>query len=1737
MFSFTEVWVIKSNTIADEFDTLDVQKLEKPTTRSNIAKMSKEEPMSRSIVQDLSLASKSAMHSTAALNYKKGSTVDNLLDQTPKVKNSEQHILSKGMNGDGFIVTDVANNKKEQKVDTKRTKVRQEIEPNPEVYPGENIGKPYGDPDGYQTIGDGIFLMSTEQEAALSPKSTGSNTRNLDTFLTNSNSVSELIAGKERENAFSKSLPEPTKENLPDILTDLDKNSAKRRKNSTQHIEENFHDKRNVTLINEESGEKNEATEKANSRNSESMDSKIDGGEQHEKGKNSSGSEKANSSEEVDTSGPAADLDAMTPTEMNALQSFQNKLGQEDKVIGKLMLAKKVDKGQQDFIEKTNAMLHKENQKQIDNVMERYKNEESNFIKKNPYVLNKPKLLEKIKNTTYQDVTATKRGFLATNDNLRVENVYNSLLKEDEVISKGLNEKAEARKAILRHKDNPEDEQVSKFLDFLEEEDKHTENGDADVKPMKKTKGKKAKLQSKNLRLLVLEPSLGALSDKFTADGTPQLTDKDLAHMLGDVSAKSNKVKKLKATLKKLAGDKRKVRKEPVMKVLQNDLRNITKERERKLKTKSKGKKAKSEARNGVKWGISNAKETFSDDYENHYTQIKVMEINGGKRNRNRNSEKPTLFNKTENSVNKNNINAQKSDRKQKLDKQKGKRQQYIHKKISNTNSRRRVTSHKILRKSARHHKVQKQSNMKKGDMTNDLYVSVKTKNDKPNNNDKEYYWHGTVKPETRQLPTNPTDQIRKFGRISNILPVSFQPAAPEGIGQVIGDSSNIASLGTATKETTGFEDTDSETDTSKTYESNADHFHKLGLNKIDENAISSTSFFSASKPRQDEYNQALKQGIDPMAQKYVNSAMKEINDKDFEKVAGLVDKDSSKVVSMFDPNTLRPKLEEFIGNEHEGEKENLNEQYDERTNEHQNGNMNKKHKLKIVLHLPEKIDGNIQEIHGKDSEMPIGTIKDLTMQYTKAEKNPSLGQELADDDEDTLEGILSKPTAKLEEFHPQATVPSVEYVPETVVGKESNEWNKKGSEEEDASRDEEAKERNDSDYIDNVKSNKLLSMIKHSEELLQKELGRHEKSEEKTEGFVSKADDDEDEYNNSMNHHEQGESKSVTRKKKPHLKSTKTKKKTDKEVEDFTYNPEPSVSPNIYADQINYEQKSREVSQQIPTDTIDRIHQIFNADQHLMPLSTSKFLLDDKQALEKPGSGPLGASHRKKLSKANKNRKPLYKVSASTKLKNGQVNPPDINWRLLQHKPSWNLVPESHNLHIEGGKIHGGTINGGFISGGDIEGGDIEGGVITGGKILGGIFRDGRMENGVLKNGTVEGGVIQGGNIFGGKIRAGLVAGGRLRGGEVNGGKLSGGEIDGGVLKAGEIRGGLLKSGSVEGGLLKGGTIEGGHLLGGVMLGGKLKGGIVKSGVIKGGTIEGGVVDGGIIEDGVIIKGGVVRGNLPRNTTVVLNENGKNKTDDEDELTDKKIEEDLLNFSSSPSERVTLVKPTTAQMYKLKVDAASQDHYAEPAQQTSPAKASDEQISKPSDSEDPINISTLGAPESWPVESKHKAGKQTDSNKHKVASVSYSNTEEQKQKVAMDKPTTYQSGSNNKVKAFSKVSGNKDAIRYADKGDEFQQLAKDSENADQKSLMMRSPTPISWIKNMASSILKSYGTTTRATIGNFKRARELCSARTFPGNGTMKLSSSSVDYSHFHTFDFLLIMVLHHHSHPNSMF
>lgn len=1712
--------MIKSNLVGEELSLLDVQKFERPTTRSEIAQHNEVllkanpslptrepglssgnliEPQSELQKQDKEAKKSKPIEPSTAIDENKFIIKVDDQDVTDSVQGRGRSFKSKPKEGKKHRkMTGVSKKKKNI---AKNIKLRQEIESNPEIYPGEKIGRPYGDPDGYQTIGDGIYLMSTEQEAALNPKAAGGHSRNLDTFLVNNEDAKSYSSRKEEGKTAIKKMPEPSAANLPAILTNLDKKSAKRH-NGTQFANEGFDSKKEGQddLI-EEAKSENDVSEPG--RITSGHFSKVNGNE------NASGGAKMGSSggAAVGSSEPSTDMDAMTPVEMKALEGFQDKLGQEDKVIGKLILTKKVDKGQLDFIKKTNDMLQKENQQQIDNVFEKYKNEESNFINKNPYVEDKPKLLETIKNTTYEDVGATKRAFLGTNDNLRVEKMYNSLLKEDEMISNGLNEKkAEARKAISRHKENPEDEQVSKFLAFLEKEDRKAENGvdyddngenQALKSKMKKRKEKKKKKKhtSKNLRLLVIEPSLGTLPDEHYADRTPaEITEKDLTSKTErkQSTVRSKKARKSKGLLRKTFNGKK------IKKIKEGNADSL--KTENGVESKGQGKekinedvtKTKMEegshARISLKEAEANGKTPRKkvgrkSDSKISYNQIKIMEIGGSQRK------------KTSKGVSIQEGEAE-TDKKHYVKMRKSGKKDY------SKMDRKSERKYKAKVKSAKPVKlgrignsadVQENSKVDEGRMTSELYASSSKEGKKRlkiGSQDKEYFWHGTVKPETRQLPTDPTEQMKKLGRISNIMPVSFEAAVPEGIGQVIGDSDNIANVGTATKETSDFGDAnDAETESAKGFEGDLGSMAKQAgsiapiLNKIDENDISSTSFFSASKPREDTFKDIARQGIDPMAQKLVSTAINVINENELEKANGIADKDSSKILSMFDPSTFRPKVEEYVDAGHKDDKGESYKGDEEVTNKHTHGS--KKHKLKIVLHLPEQMEGNLQDIHGKDSEVSIGTIKDMTLDYTKNTLKAGLGQQLAEDDEDTLEGILSKPTAKLEEFKPQATIPSIEYVPESVQGRESNDWNEKGSDEKETTNAEETgKERND--YVDSVKSNKLLSMIKHSEELLQKELGRHQSNEEDVEGFVSKAKDDSyAEELGGSHRHEQGESKSITMPNKGKAKNKKKKNEKERKKQSSPYQERPSDSPNIFADQINYEQKSKEVSQEMPTETVNKIKQIFNADNHLMPIN---FLLEDQRALANPGAVPFTHDV---TNKPTKSTKALKAISTTKK------HPTNKNPVLSKNNPLQHLIPGHNNLHIEGGKVHGGTINGGFIGGGDIEGGDIEGGVITGGKILGGVFKDGRMEDGVLENGTVLGGVIKGGKIVGGMIKAGLMAGGTLKGGEIEGGKMSGGEVDGGVLKSGEVKGGTLKSGSIEGGILRGGIIEGGHLLGGVMLGGKLKGGVVKSGVIKGGTIEGGVVDGGVIEDGVIIKGGVVRGTFPRNTTVVYGKSFDHAASEANEdLADKKAVEDLLNSSDKPTEILTASKPTSAEMYKINVDTALQDHNAEGNHQGSnAAKLPDEPVVKPTESKEPINIGPLGAPESWPVESKVKAGKQTDPDRAKVPPVSYTNIAEQKQKPGMEKPAiekpaiekpaANQEDGSKSVKAFVKNPLKTDNARDSEKSDEFTEMTSDSNNADQKSLMMRSPTPIPWEKHLGQSFMKNYGTTTRATIGN----------------------------------------------------
>ena len=1871
--------MIKSSLLADEFNTLDVEKVGTPESRSHIESKIINEPanvLSRrtrgpgappaktlipATIKDLgSLISKDASNSEkASAPTKKSNVNDNVdfiihvddQDATDDVPGEERTLHDKGQEDqslkDKILKSQSSNDKSfnNQSFDLKKNKtmnLRQEIEASPESYAGASIGKPYGDPDGYQTIGDGIYLMSTEQEAALMPKVTANNAQTLDTFLKPDSlkSFSKQTQADDVRIGTTKQMPEPSATTLPDILTHLDTNGAKKNDSGDKLVEAASVGQGNRFSADAVASSLAEATPASEGVKTSNEPVSIN--------KEPSPAPEAEAPSNTE---PSADVEGMTSSEIQALDSFEDKLGKEDKVIGKLILTKKVDKGQQEFVEKTNAMLQNENKQQLDNVFSKSQAEESAFVQKNPYVLDKPNLLEKIrnvtykeidatkrehlgtnsnvkaaempkslgviknatsedagntkrgsvgtnidvvmpkfvvgrmKNVTYKDVGATKRGFLGTNDNIRVEKMYNSLLKEDDMISKGLNGNTRnaVRKGLKHHQHNPEDEQVNEFLNFIENQDDKIDYDDfddgADIgierkkkKKEPKSKGKKkGALKKGKTRLMILEPSSELLTDTFSSKGMPQVLATDLKAFAGK-NKKETKVRESSESKNENFRNGRKAKTHSKVREASAKKINESKNNKNVLKTSKANNQTQMNiaSKNVTKMNFDSSKNSSlthvkeklpkklaqksvkTEDGSRHNDKFAILEMNAAK------------FDTNKTGASSNDINKDKVAIVNKSDKAELKKVQSKPiksstatsvKKIVGRHSRRRPAFSKLCRRrkckkighAARNQNAMK---MEEGELRYNLFVSSKKRNDeskqksKKSKEDKEYYWHGTVKPETRQLPTDPSEQIRKLGRISNIMPVSFEESTSEGgVGQVVGDLNNIASFGSPSKEIPFGDESSDNNDPAaalKEYKEEIETIesgkhNKPAVNKIDENDISSTSFFSASKSNSGTLKDLEKEGMDPESNKMVKAALNQIDSKEIENMKGFVDTDKTKTMALFDPNSLKPKLEEFDqdslkedstgsetepGNEHETASD--NEVVNAIEAARMSGRPHKKHKMKIVLHLPDEIEGGSQEIRGKGSEA-IGTIKDISMEYIKNKKESGLGKELAEDDEDTLEGILSKPTARLEQFHPSTTVTGSDFVPDTVMGKESNEWDAKDIEDkesaslkEDAS--DQGRERNDNEPVDTLKSNKILSMIKNNEEFLQKTLGRHGSGEmtgvgnEGMERFVGKANDDlgDSEGSSSQKGYERPMGKSVASiLKNKQRRKNKNKSKQDKQKQDMELAMHETATPNIFADQIDYEHRSREVSQEMPTETVSQIKQILSADEHLMPIN---FLLEDQKALGKPGIGPMAVKNMKnrkaptkpgsktaKVTKASSKKPPSSEFATLSADNPLSMLSPHIPLASFDHHypPLGGLPPQSHKLRIQGGTIQGGSLSGGFISGGVVKGGDIEGGAILGGKVLGGVFKDGRMEEGILYNGTVEGGLIQGGKIYGGEIKSGVMKGGKLKGGAILGGRLSGGEMDGGFLRSGEIRGGTLKSGSVEGGLLKGGTIEGGHLLGGVMLGGKLKGGVVRSGVIRGGVIEGGVVDGGVIEDGVVIKGGVVRGTFPRNVTAMMNESALDTDSGSDEGKESVSGKEKSDLTAKETEAVESIKPTTAQMYKINVDPSTTEHLIEqsiPAD--SGAKNHDDSQSNSDKPTDPPHINIIGAPESWPVENKDK-GKQSDLEKPKVAPVTYSSAAPQKPKPAAAKPEPHQGGGSkvapeSKLKLYldnlekTKAEEVKPLVLQNNNADEFIQLARDRSNAAAKSVMFRRPTPSSFhlVRTSGNGYVKNYGTTTRATIG-----------------------------------------------------
>eukprot|EP00794_Sanderia_malayensis_P014146 gene14146-15623_t len=1587
-----------------------------------------------------------------------------------------------------------------QRVRSYVTKQRQEIENTPEAFAGQRVGKPYGDPDGYQTIGDGIYLMNNEGDQPFEPGLTGQNlemtadqadagetasssqegeqatetskqamdsgaaqvapdsagqkpTSKAEQPALNAGQSAPVEIGKQASiGSASQHTPTSPAERLISNKADWGKSESGRTKassaevsgavssgaashapagskvaktSSEQEISEPSAGNLNqiLTKLGTDEGAQKSGTAKNTTviANKNGHSTKV--ANNGTKVKPSSNMGQYTAPVYANNKEPAADVEAVTPKELNVLETFQNTLKLEDKKISKEMSSSETQDKNHDaaYAAMTKAMIQNLNQQQLDRVVDRMRTEDSAFIKKNPYVLNKDTLLHALDSVKYKDNEITKRGFLTSNDNIPVEKLYNSLLREDEWLKSGMDGKAEPKDMINGEysKDSPDDEdKVSELLNFAEKEDVNIPN-DVQDKSIEKVsshkeklydalkikqsgsktsrhksagyKGKKTRKREKS-KLMIFEPSASLISSARAQRNSKQNTEK----------------------VEEKISEKHAVRNER----LKDNEEAITAKEKGAYYTdmSSKGKQTSSEESTGP----------ANDNYQAKENNVSNMKTTQDKYKEQR---KPDSFSQTSRFS-----------------------QPYSSKKLK---SKKRVKKVRSRRRHGKGEIIMKEGAMKDGadSETIDNWKKYGQKQTPARNeDDKEYYWHGTKKPETRQLPTDPTEVMRKFGKVSNILPTSIENDMTGGESKFVGDKNNIANDGT---------ESPIKSYNKKNNGNNDEGFLTTPVRKINENELSSTAFFTASDSHYAPTKVFEKQADSAISPTVMQDALKMINNNDMQDVKGYIDKDDSKTLAFFDQGSMQPKLEEFdVAGKLHGKESHRHSVQTAVSPEKSNK------QVKVVLHLPELNGrGGVHQIHGKNSGVSIGSIQAIdsngfakqrkVAKKVSGIKTPGIGQRLAEDDEDSLEEVLYKPTAKLVQFHQPTTLSGNEMVPTNSIGQETKEWSKESSEGKETvpmeGSDEEPAGRERNDMAANSLTGKnILDLINQSEVGFKDNLLK-----EGANAGVGDSDNDEFTLPGDNTSKEPGNHRANGKKKEKNARPEKQQRfrnrneavallqqddpNESKQILESTEEREENKVSNIYADQMRYDQKQKEVSELMPTEAVNQIKEILRSDDHMMPL---KFLEKDRQmfnrlnephqpiehqneeitkqvseekqeneedSINRPNVAALLSQLRMKnkkeqalLSEAAAHLKPTVRDDSQIQMKNKEANAvpmtePNIEPAYAPEHQSVlaNLLSPGRRIQVKGGKIFGGKIlggqiNGGTIRGGLVEGGDIEGGSIIGGKITGGFFKNGRMENGVMYNGTVEGGVIKGGEIYGGRMVSGLMEGGKLRGGSIFGGKVTGGEIDGGSLKSGEVRGGFLRKGSVEGGVLKGGSIEGGHLMGGVMLGGHLKGGIVKSGIIRGGTIEGGVVEGGVIDDGVVIKGGVIRGfDDKASTTDDGNESKESSTDE------KKPEENKVKYvdNSDPSSQLLSLKsvaPLPTNLYKIHVDTqASEEHTVEPNLQAQDVGGSNSNGRQ--GGQDAINI--LGAPESWPVKNKESKNSDEEEDKNRVLPVTYSNT------------------------------------------------------------------------------------------------------------------------------------------------
>ena len=1246
------------------------------------------------------------------------------------------------------------------------------------------VGRAYGDPDAYETVGDGIYMMNEGEDevkpdkmiplASFSKPKPEKPTNRVGTVKGMKNSVST---------------------NLKKILNKLNKQDKKFARAGNQF-------------------EKDEAN--------------------------------ALSSDETDENPVQNDVEAITPDELASIRRLENKLKAEDRQVDKVSMRKEKDDNA--YGVRTDLQIKKQNKHDIQTIISRLVGEDRAFIKHNPYVVDRNNLLKKLKHIRYKDVPALKRTFPEDADSWHIKNVYNSLLKEDEEIVKNMNSPSDKKlkKFISKSAHDDDDWKIKEFLKFAENEDKEiSKEKNKKLKLRDSTKAKK----KNNTDVLVTNPSFAVMGSQFTSDGMPKFGNVDIEDYL--YKSRPEKGDKMNMKLLKKADLHNKVSKKNSTEGAGEDRTDTFSVKENSKTVDFKSSSAKDKSKNHTNLFQSGSIMSNQTSVANctSLNRSHNATMNQGQKRNFPTSKVPVTSNSSDfrplkaisqQKVKFHSRNALKRNRYLKH------RRHHHYKNATNEGDLNNILIRDLKRV------LKKDLRSKTGKVivtlvTDDKETTIRTDED---SNKKDKRWKATAKPSERQFLSEPDREMDHFSHMTNIVPFTVHENDAGGVEkQIFGNENFIASS---------------------------------VISEKGKNDIASTSFFAPTKPHamleDNEGEDFRPQSPSEAPPEIVQSAVKEADSKDLQDIKGVVDGDMQTTMAVFDPKSAQNKVVAFQNGLKSIDEDLFQQDHSTRENERINSfskdsdNSKEPNNFKIVLHLPKNYNGGPEDIHGIDSNNPIGSVEQIVdKEANGGQENinvQSFSKKLEEDEEDALGKILRQPTPP-----PSSTA---------AMSTEHANENKEQNHAEQGSNEDEREQAVDVMAANGKKpENNILNLIKQNEVSLEQKL--EGKSDDDVIGDLVKG------------YKEKNENSDKGIEANNHMSSEANSPGSFANTDQTNYNKEDEsslLSNDIFSGPSNVNpskpklagsSNSKIMQPSMQFSSIKPPHPSFVQSQPApakpVPEVDVSKLLDQLQNPRKPDRikvaqyTPSSINSQAQSPPSNTNT-----VAQQTPSDNNSPSPnkPKVN-PVAQNTPSGNtssqdqpstvtnaaapFAPGNMKIRIKGGQIHGGLIRGGTITGGILNGGDIEGGSILGGRVDGGKFMSGVMENGLIINGTIEGGRIKGGVIEGGSLKSGSVEGGHLKGGSVEGGALKGGEMYGGSLKSGEIDGGFLRNGSVEGGILKGGSIEGGHLLGGLMLGGHLKGGIVKSGVIKGGIIEGGVVEGGVIDDGVVIKGGKVVG------------------------------------------------------------------------------------------------------------------------------------------------------------------------------------------------------------------------------------------------------------------------------------